>query len=56
MLAQAIISLTIVTLSLEGINLTESDADVSCLNEDALLCYRGITDRRLTFGAAYRFD
>ena len=45
-----------VTLSLEGINLTESDADVSCLNEDALLCYRGITDRRLTFGAAYRFD
>ena len=45
-----------ITLSLEGINLTESDADVSCLNEDALLCYRGITDRRLTFGAAYRFD
>ena len=44
-----------ITLSLEGINLTESDADVSCLNEDALLCYRGITDRRLTFGAAYRF-
>lgn len=43
------------TLSLEGINLTESDADISCLNEDALLCYRGITDRRLTFGAAYRF-
>ena len=42
-------------LSLEGINLTESDADISCLNEDALLCYRGITDRRLTFGAAYRF-
>ena len=44
-----------ITLSLEGINLTESDADISCLNENALLCYRGITDRRLTFGAAYRF-
>jgi TonB-dependent receptor len=44
-----------ITLSLEGINLTESDADVSCLNENALLCYRGITDRRITFGAAYRF-
>jgi len=42
-------------LNLEGINLTESDADISCLNEEALLCYRGITDRRLTFGAAYRF-
>ena len=43
------------TLSLEGINLTESDADISCLNEEALLCYRGITDRRITFGASYRF-
>lgn len=43
------------TLSLEGINLTESDMDISCLNEEALLCYRGITDRRITFGAAYRF-
>ena len=43
------------TLSLEGINLTESDADISCLNEEALLCYRGITDRRITLGAAYRF-
>lgn len=43
------------TFSLEGINLTESDADISCLNENALLCYRGITDRRITFGAAYRF-
>jgi len=43
------------TLSLEGINLTESDADISCLNENTLLCYRGITDRRVTFGASYRF-
>lgn len=43
------------SLSLEGINLTESDMDISCLNEEALLCYRGITDRRVTFGAAYRF-
>ncbi|MBT8439208.1 MAG: TonB-dependent receptor, partial [Gammaproteobacteria bacterium] len=43
------------TFSLEGINLTESDADISCLNENALLCYRGITDRRITLGAAYRF-
>ena len=42
-------------VSLEGINLTESDADISCLNANALLCYRGITDRRLTLGAAYRF-
>ncbi len=43
------------TFSVEGINLTESDADISCLNENTLLCYRGITDRRITFGASYRF-
>jgi len=43
------------TLALEGINLTESDADISCVNENALLCYRGITDRRITFGASYKF-
>ena len=43
------------SLSLEGINLTEEDMDVSCLNEEAVLCYRGITDRRVTFGASYRF-
>ena len=43
------------TLALEGINLTESDADISCVNENALLCYRGITDRRVTFGASYKF-
>ena len=43
------------TVSMEAINLTESDADISCLNENALLCYRGITDRRITVGAAYRF-
>ena len=43
------------TFSLDAVNLTESDADISCINEGALLCYQGITDRRILFGASYKF-
>jgi len=43
------------TVSLDAVNLTESDAPISCVNEGALLCYQGITDRRVLFGASYRF-
>ena len=43
------------TVSIDGVNLTESDADVYCVNEDALLCYKGITDRRIVFGGSYTF-
>ena len=42
-------------LGIEGINLTQSDAETSCVNEGALLCFQGLTDRRVTFGASYRF-
>lgn len=42
-------------ISLDAVNLTESNADVSCVNEGALLCYEGITDRRVIAGASYRF-
>ncbi len=42
-------------LGVEAVNLTESDITQSCVNEDALLCAQGITDRRITFGASYRF-
>ena len=42
------------TLLLEGINLTEEEVEQSCVNEGALLCYQGLTDRRITFGIAYR--
>ncbi|MDO6446392.1 TonB-dependent receptor [Colwellia sp. 1_MG-2023] len=42
-------------LGLEAVNLTESDITQSCVNEGALLCAQGITDRRITFGASYRF-
>ena len=43
------------TFSVDAVNLTESDADISCVNEGALLCYKGITDRRIIFGASYKF-
>lgn len=43
------------TLSVDAVNLTEEDAPISCVNEGALLCYQGITDRRVIFGASYRF-
>lgn len=42
-------------LGLEAVNLTESEVSQSCVNEGALLCYQGLTDRRITFGASYKF-
>ncbi len=42
------------TVLLEGINLTEEDVEQSCVNEGALFCYQGLTDRRITIGLAYR--
>ena len=42
-------------ISIDAVNLTEEDADISCVNEGALLCYQGITDRRIIFGASYLF-
>ena len=43
------------SLGIEAVNLTEEDVLQYCVNEDALLCYQGLTDRRITFGASYRF-
>ena len=42
-------------IGLEAINLTKSDITQSCVNEDALLCFQGLTDRRITLGASYKF-
>lgn len=42
-------------IGVEAVNLTESDVEQHCVNEGALLCYQGLTDRRITFGASYRF-
>jgi len=43
------------TVSVDAVNLTESDAPIYCVNNNALLCYQGITDRRVVFGASYTF-
>ena len=43
------------SFGIEAINLTSEDAPTSCVNEGALLCFQGITDRRIMFGASYRF-
>ncbi len=42
-------------LGVEAVNLTKSDITQYCVNDNALLCAQGITDRRITFGANYRF-
>ena len=43
------------TVGVEAVNLTEEDVTQYCVNQNALLCYQGLTDRRITFGASYRF-
>lgn len=42
-------------IGIEGVNLTESEVTQSCVNEGSLLCFQGLTDRRITFGASYSF-
>ncbi|MBU2881973.1 TonB-dependent receptor [Psychrosphaera sp. B3R10] len=42
-------------VGVEAVNLTESDITQSCVNEGALLCFQGLTDRRITVGATYKF-
>ncbi|MFK7829604.1 MAG: TonB-dependent receptor [Congregibacter sp.] len=42
-------------IGVQAVNLTEEDVEQSCVNEGALLCYQGLTDRRITVGATYRF-
>ncbi len=42
-------------IGLEAVNITESEISQSCVNESALLCFQGLTDRRITLGASYRF-
>jgi iron complex outermembrane receptor protein len=42
-------------IGLEAVNITESEVEQSCVNGGALLCYQGLTDRRVTFGASYKF-
>lgn len=43
------------SIGVEGVNLTESEVKQYCVNDGALLCFQGLTDRRITFGATYNF-
>ncbi|MDT0596453.1 TonB-dependent receptor [Glaciecola petra] len=42
-------------IGLEAVNLTEERIDQYCVAEDALLCFVGLPDRRITLGASYRW-
>jgi TonB-dependent receptor len=44
-----------INIGLEAINLTREDANEFCINDDALLCYNGLTDRRIVAGLNIRF-
>lgn len=42
-------------IGVEGVNLTKSKISQYCVNDGALLCFEGLPDRRLTFGASVKF-
>ena len=42
------------SVGIEAVNITEEEVEQSCVNEGALLCYQGLTDRRITLGLNYR--
>ena len=44
-----------INVGVEGTNLTKSSQNISCVNDGALLCYEGITDRRIQFGVSFTF-
>ncbi|MCA3691920.1 TonB-dependent receptor [Aquidulcibacter sp.] len=44
-----------INIGIEGINLLRSDQRQYCVNNNALLCFQGLTDRRLTAGLNVKF-
>ncbi len=42
-------------VGVEAVNLTKEGITQSCVNEGAILCFQGLADRRITFGASYTF-
>ena len=42
-------------VGIEAVNITEAEVEQSCVNQGSLLCFQGLTDRRITLGANYRF-
>ncbi|MGB3723043.1 MAG: TonB-dependent receptor [Pacificimonas sp.] len=43
------------SVGVEGVNLTKSNIEQYCVNDGALLCFQGLPDRRVTFGATLSF-
>ena len=43
------------SVGVEGVNLTKSSIDQFCVNDGAQLCFQGLPDRRVTFGATLSF-
>ncbi len=44
-----------INFGVEGINLLRGDQNQYCINDKALLCFQGLTDRRVTAGLSLRF-
>ena len=42
-------------IGVEAVNITEAEIEQFCVNDGALLCFQGLPDRRVTFGATYTF-
>lgn len=43
------------SIGLDAVNLTEERIDQYCVSDNALLCFVGLPDRRISLGANYRF-
>jgi TonB-dependent receptor len=44
-----------INIGVEGINLLRGDQNQYCVNNNSLLCFQGLTDRRITAGVSVRF-
>ena len=44
-----------INIGVEAVNLTEESIEQHCVAETGPLCFVGLPDRRITFGASYRF-
>ena len=44
-----------INFGIEGINLLRGDQKLYCVNEGAVLCFQGLTDRRITAGLSVKF-
>ena len=44
-----------INIGVEGINLLRGDQRLYCVNDNAVLCFQGLTDRRITAGLSVKF-